>query len=53
MKTLSILVLGAFLAVSCSHSSKKGCCSEKCDKKTAESCCKDAKCDDGKCQKKS
>lgn len=52
MKALSVLVLGAFLAVSCSHSSaKKDCCKDKekceksdkkCDKKS-ESCCKDKK----------
>lgn len=53
MKTLSVLILGAFLAVSCSHTSGKTCCAEKCNKSAAESCCKDGKCQDGSCQKKS
>lgn len=47
MKKLSILILGAFLAVSCSSMSGKSCDKGSCEKK--ENC---QKCKDGSCDKK-
>jgi hypothetical protein len=65
MKTLSLLVLSGFLAVSCAHGKKdcgscssgscqKECCKKKEEGKTTE-CkeCKKATCVDGACKKKS
>lgn len=50
MKALSLLVLSAFLTVSCAH--KKSCCKkDHCDKDRKEACCSEGSCK--KDQKKS
>ncbi|MFP5492269.1 MAG: hypothetical protein ACLGG0_12265 [Bacteriovoracia bacterium] len=51
MKTVTYLLLSAFLVTGCA-SMKKDCCDSKesCDKKSA--CCKSPDCKDGACAKK-